>query len=112
VTDLVQAAAEHLAMQLRTQFETADSHRRWDFLMEWFERELAWHADVVAGAGRGRVRVHQCPFHAISRRQQPSVCGVFFRTLIRRLYHPVTVEHVPLADGVACCELLVDMNSA
>jgi predicted ArsR family transcriptional regulator len=112
VTEIVQAAAERLALQLRTEFETTESDRRWQLLIEWFERELAWHADVVVDAnGQRRVTIHQCPFQAVSR-QQPSVCGVFFRTLIRRLYEPVGVDHVPLADGVACCELLLDSKSA
>lgn len=80
--------------------------------MEWFENELAWHADVAADKdGARRVRVHQCPFHAVSR-QQPAVCGVFFRTLIRRLYEPVPVDHVPLGDGVACCDFLVHSEVA
>jgi predicted ArsR family transcriptional regulator len=54
-----------------------------------------------------RVRIHQCPFHAVSRLRQPTVCAVFFRTLIRRLYQPVSVEHELVNDGVACCDLLV-----
>lgn len=112
VTEVVQAAAERLALQLRTNFDTAASDRRWELLIEWFERELAWHADVLADAdGRRRVTIHQCPFQAVSR-QQPSVCGVFFRTLIQRLYEPVTVDHVPIADGVACCDLVVDRKTA
>src|SRR5919108_178592 len=112
VTDTVQAAAERLTLQLRAQFEIADPRERWDALIEWFERELAWHADVAADpSGVRRVTIHQCPFYAISRRQEPSVCGVFFRTVIRGLYGPVTVEHRPIADGVACCDLLVDQTA-
>lgn len=108
VSDLVEAAAERLAGQLRTAVHAADPQQRWDSLMEWCEAELAWHADVAAGPNGGRrVRIHQCPFHAVARRHDPIVCGVFFRTLIRRLYEPVTVDHVPLSDGVACCDLVV-----
>ena len=108
VSDLVEAAAEWLAGQLRAAVHATDPRQRWQSLMEWCEEELAWHADVAAEANGGRrVRIHQCPFHAVSRRHDPTVCGVFFRTLIRRLYEPVTVDHVPLSNGVACCDLVV-----
>jgi predicted ArsR family transcriptional regulator len=108
VADIVETGAERLAAQLHGMFDTPDARRRWDVLTEWFDRELAWHADVSSEpTGVRRVRIHQCPFQAVSRRKQPSVCGVFFRTLIRRLYDRVPVEHVLLTDGVACCELLV-----
>ena len=112
VGEIVEAGTERLAAELHGRFAAADDRRRWVALMEWFDKELAWHADVSADtAGARRIRIHQCPFHAVSR-QQPSVCGVFFRTLIRRVYERVTVEHVPLADGVACCELVVGSRVA
>jgi len=107
VSDCVEAAAERLAAQLRGEFDAADTARRWESLMEWFERELAWHAVITAEPdGATRIRIHQCPFDAVSTRQ-PSVCGVFFRTLIRRLYQPTNVDHARLTDDVGCCELIV-----
>jgi predicted ArsR family transcriptional regulator len=107
LADVVEAAAERQAMQVRSAFETRDPRHRWDSLIEWFETEFAWQADVAVEAdGDRRIRTHQCPFHAVSRRL-PSVCGVFFRTLIRRLYEAVPVDHVPLSDGVACCDFVV-----
>jgi len=108
VVEIVEAGAERLAAQLQPRFDTVAPQRRWASLMEWFDAELAWHTDVSDdAAGVRRVRIHHCPFYAVSRRQQPSVCGVFFRTLIRRLYERVSVDHVPLTNGVACCDLLV-----
>jgi predicted ArsR family transcriptional regulator len=105
--EFVEAAAERLATQMRSGFDTVDRQHRWSSLMEWLETEFAWHADIVVDDnGARRIRTHQCPFHAVSRRD-PSVCGVFFRTLIRRLYEPVPVEHVPLSDGVGCCDFVV-----
>jgi predicted ArsR family transcriptional regulator len=113
VGEIVEASAERLAAQLHGRFDAADARRRWVSLMDWFEKELGWHADVSGDtAGVRRVRIHQCPFQAVSRRQQPSVCGVFFRTLIHRLYERVTVDHVPLTNGTACCDLLVGSKIA
>ena len=112
VADSVEAGAERLASQLRSEFEASGPQDRWDRLIEWFDRELGWHADIATDAdGARRVTIHQCPFHAVSRRQ-PAVCGVFFRTLIRRLYEPVTVDHVPLSADVACCDLVVHSKVA
>ena len=112
LSDVIEAGAERLATQLRTELGTADPQHRWSSLMEWFENELAWQADVAPDEdGARRIRIHQCPFDAISRRQ-PAVCGVFFRTLIRRLYAPVAVDHMPLSDGVACCDFVVHSEAA
>jgi predicted ArsR family transcriptional regulator len=107
LTDVVEAGAERLAAQRRNDFESVDAQSRWDSLIEWLETEFAWQADIVVGEdGARRIRTHQCPFHAVTRRL-PTICEVFFRTLIRRLYEPVRVDHVPLSDGVGCCDFLV-----
>ena len=112
MTAVVQAAAERLALSVKAQFEGVDSQRRWEALVDWFETEFAWHADVsIDPTGRRRITIHQCPFGAVAR-QQPVVCAVFFRTLVRALYIPADVEHAPSADGVACCSLLVGVETA
>lgn len=112
ITEVVQAAAERLAREMRARFEGTDARRRWEVLIEWFETEFAWHADVsVDATGLRRITIHQCPFGAVAR-QHPVVCAVFFRTLVRALYMPVHVEHIPVADGVACCSLLVGLKTA
>jgi predicted ArsR family transcriptional regulator len=112
LTDVVEAGAERLATQRRNEFETVDRQHRWDSLIEWLETEFGWQADVAVGEdGARRIRTHQCPFHAVSRRV-PAICGVFFRTLIRRLYEPVPIDHVPLSDGVGCCDFVVHSKIA
>jgi DeoR family suf operon transcriptional repressor len=112
ITQILQAAAERLALAVRAQFEGTDTARRWEFLVEWLETEFAWHADVaVDRTGLRRITIHQCPFEAVAR-QQPVVCAVFFPTLIRVLARRVDVERIPITDGVACCSLLVDLKTA
>lgn len=112
ITAVMQAAAERLALAVRAQFEGRDARQRWEVLIEWFETEFAWHANVsVDSTGLRRITIHQCPFGAVAR-QQPVVCAVFFRTLVRALYIPVEVEHIPVTDGVACCSLLVGLKTA
>jgi predicted ArsR family transcriptional regulator len=103
---VVEDAARRLAERARPRIGVADLSRRWDLLVEWFEEELAWHADVGVDDGHHQILIHQCPFQEISR-VEPAVCGVFFRTLIQVLYADVHVEHVGSLTGPACCLLRV-----
>jgi len=108
VAEIVQAAAQRLAERVRDQFARGDDRQRWELLMDWLERELAWQADVaVDERGSRRITIHHCPFQDISS-AHPAVCTTFFTTLIRTLYGDVPVQHVPTERPPACCSLLVE----
>jgi len=76
-------------------------------LLAWLENEFAWEADAVGLDGTPRqLTIHQCPFQDISSRH-PSVCGMFFSTLIETLQPGARLEHAPNAPGEACCAFVV-----
>ncbi len=107
VEDIVRAAAERLAAQVGERFGRADERRRWDLLVDWLERELAWHADVRASdGGARRIVIHQCPFQDVSR-DHPDVCRTFFTALIRGLCGDVAVDALASPPAPACCGLVV-----
>jgi predicted ArsR family transcriptional regulator len=105
--ETVAAAARRLAERVTTALPEAPSRERWARLLAWLEDEFAWEADAVGLDGTpGRLTVHQCPFQDVSSRH-PSVCGVFFSTLIETLQPGARLEHLPNAPGEACCAFVV-----
>jgi predicted ArsR family transcriptional regulator len=105
--ETVAAAARRLAERATTALGEAPSRERWARLLAWLEDEFAWEADAVGLDGTpGRLTVHQCPFQDVSSRH-PSVCGMFFSTLIETLQPGARLEHLPNAPGEACCAFVV-----
>lgn len=99
VEDIVGAAARRFAERTRG--------RHAGKILESLDTELAWQADVSGDAMGRRITIHQCPFQDLSR-DHPSVCGVFFTTLLRALYAGANVEQAPTPPAPACCAFVLD----
>jgi len=67
-TDFVEAAAERLATQVRSESETADRQHRWDSLMEWFEGTLTSRSTRMAAGESELTSVRSMPYHTGSPR--------------------------------------------
>jgi DeoR family transcriptional regulator, suf operon transcriptional repressor len=106
VEEVIRAAAERLAERGRTRLRRSDGAGRSKEIVEWLEAELAWQADLTTdGTGR-RITIHQCPFQDVAR-EHPSVCGVFFTTLLRALEGGAEVEPAPTPPAPACCAFVL-----
>lgn len=105
--ETVAAVARRLAERVAPALGDASERERWTRLLAWLENEFAWEADAVGlGGAPTRLTIHQCPFQDVSSRH-PSVCGVFFSTLIETLQPAARLEHAPNAPGEACCAFVV-----
>jgi DeoR family suf operon transcriptional repressor len=104
--EAVADAARRLAQQVALNRNGAPAER-WTRLLTWLEQEFAWEADAPRADGTpARLVIHQCPFQDVSSRH-PSVCGVFFSSLVEAIEPGVRLEHAPNAPGQACCAFLV-----
>jgi len=106
VEDIIRAAAERLAERGRARLRRGDGAARTKEIIEWLEAELAWQADLTTDRTGRRITIHQCPFQDVAR-EHPSVCGVFFTTLLRALEGGAEVEQAPTPPAPACCAFVL-----
>jgi predicted ArsR family transcriptional regulator len=108
LVDAVAAAARRLAARAGGEFAALAPTERWARLLQWLDGEFAWETDSIDDAEGGhRLVVHQCPFLDVSS-NRPVVCGAFFASLIQALYGEAAVQHLPGAEGEACCAFSVE----
>ncbi len=101
------ASAERVAGGIRDRLAGVSEDERWELLLEWLEREFAWHAEAHRRGKRAELVIHQCPFQEVSA-GEPEVCGIFFRSLLRAVYGDVPIEHVPHGVPPVCCRLILE----
>lgn len=105
--DLLAGAGRRFVGRAEPELRESARERDWERMARALEEGLAWHAEVRAEDGSGRiVEVHQCPFHEVLV-PRPRLCGSFFAGLFAALLPGAAVSHEAVQDGVTCCRLTV-----
>lgn len=107
--EIVAEAGARLGRGLLTEIPPTDPEVRRRAAIDWLESAFDWDVTEEEGEdGTLRLVVHRCPLQDVPP-DQALVCGAFFTKIVATLLEARSVRHVPIADGLRCCAIEVEL---